>query len=115
MALDPPSNVLLRIEDEALLKDNEEAKIKGPRARKSTEKPVTTKPGTFRRWIGLKSGPVLCDFVEAQTEEFIYRANAAAYRAPEVFLHLACAYRGCLEFWLLGLCGHSFLSSQVIY
>ena len=38
----------------------------------------------------MKSGPVLCDFGEAQTGEDSYTEHIqpAVYRAPEVFLHL---------------------------
>ena len=89
------SNILLRIEDETVLKDGEEAEIKGPSAKKITGKSVVFEtrdlPGPLHRWIGAKkSGPVLCDFGEARTgkDSYTEHIQPAAFRAPEVFLHL---------------------------
>ena len=89
------SNILLRIEDETVLKDGEEAEIKGPSAKKITGKSVVFEtrdlPGPLRRWIGAKkSGPVLCDFGKARTgkDSYTEHIQPAAFRAPEVFLHL---------------------------
>lgn len=88
------SNILLRINDEIVLKDGEEAEIASPSSRKITEQSVVFEtrdhPGSLRRWIGGKSGPVLCDFGEARTGKDSHTGliQPAVYRAPEVFLHL---------------------------
>jgi serine/threonine-protein kinase SRPK3 len=100
------SNILLRIDDETVLKDGEEAEIQGPSARKITGESVVFEtrdfPGTVRRWIGGKSGPVLCDFGEARTGKKSYTEHIqpVAYRAPEVFLHLP--WGTPVDIWNLG-------------
>ena len=88
-------NILLRIEDETVLKDAEEAEIEDPSPRKITEEESVVfegraLPGPLRRWIGAKSSPVLCDFGEARTgkDSYAEHTQPALYRAPEVFLHL---------------------------
>jgi serine/threonine-protein kinase SRPK3 len=97
------TNILLRIEDETVLK---EAEIEGPSARKSTGQSVVfeTKvlPGPLNRWIGRKSAPVLCDFGEARTvkDSYTEHIQPAAYRAPEVFLHLP--WGTPVDIWNLG-------------
>jgi serine/threonine protein kinase len=100
------SNILLRIEDEIILKDAEEAEIKGPSSRKITGQSVVFEtrdlPGPLRRWIGAKRGPVLCDFGEGRTGKDWYSEHIqpAAYRAPEVFLHLP--WGTPVDIWNLG-------------
>ena len=86
-------NFLLRIEDPTVLKDGEEAEIEHPSSRKITEQAIFETrdlPGPLRRWIGGKSGLVLCDFGEARTgkDSYTEHVQPAVYRAPEVFLHL---------------------------
>ena len=53
--------------------DGEEAEIKGPSSRKIIGQSVIFEtrdlPGPLRRWLGVKSGPVLCDFGESMTTE----------------------------------------------
>ncbi|KIM35934.1 hypothetical protein M413DRAFT_78930, partial [Hebeloma cylindrosporum] len=102
-----PLNILLRIDDETVLKDAEEAEIKSPSARKITEESVIFAckdlPGPPRRWIGKKSDLVLCDFGEARTGKDSYTDHIIqppVYRAPEVFLHLP--WGTPVDIWNLG-------------
>ena len=95
LALDlQPKNILLRIHDQTVLKDGEEAEIKRPSSRKFTEQTAIFEtrdlPGPLRRWINGNSAPVLCDFGEARTGKRSYTEyiQPAVYRAPEIFLHL---------------------------
>ncbi|KAF8891452.1 kinase-like domain-containing protein [Gymnopilus junonius] len=102
------NNILLRIQDEIVFKDGEEAEIEHPSARKFISQgqeqrqsvifETRSHPGSLRRWIGLKSGPILCDFGEARTgkESYTELIQPASYRAPEVFLHC----RGIWDFLL---------------
>lgn len=100
------SNILLRIEDETVLKDGEEAEIKGPSSRKIIGQSVIFETrdlhGPLRRWLGVKSGPVLCDFGEARTgkDSYTEHIQLAVYRAPEVFLHLP--WSTPVDIWNLG-------------
>jgi serine/threonine protein kinase len=59
-------------------------------------------PGPVRRWIGMISSPVLCDFGEARTGKDSYTGliQPASYRAPEVFLHLP--WGKPVDIWNLG-------------
>jgi serine/threonine-protein kinase SRPK3 len=99
-------NILLRIEDQTVLKDGEEEEIKHPSSRKVTEEATIFEtrdlPGPLRRWIGGKSEPVLCDFGEARTGNVSYTEHIqpAVYRAPEVFLHLP--WGTPVDIWNLG-------------
>lgn len=99
-------NILLRIQDQTVLRDAEEAEIKYPSASKVTEEATifATRdlPGPLRRWIGGKSEPVLCDFGEARTGNVSYTEliQPAVYRSPEVFLHLP--WGTPVDIWNLG-------------
>jgi len=101
-----PKNILLRIADPTVLKDAEEAEIKEPSARKTTEQTVIFEtrdlPGPVERWIWSGSRPVLCDFGEARTGKDSYTdlIQPAVYRAPEVFLHLPWGMR--VDIWNFG-------------
>ena len=84
------SNILLRIEDETFLKDCEEAKIESFSARKIIGKSAVFEtrdfPGPLRRWIGAKSGPVLCDFGEARSWKYTYNLPITEHIQPAVYL-----------------------------
>jgi serine/threonine-protein kinase SRPK3 len=101
-----PSNILLHIHDETVLKDGEEAEIEHPSARKIIGETVVFEtrdlPGPVRRWLGGKSRPVLCDFGEARTgkDSYTEHIQPAVYRAPEVFLHLP--WSTPVDIWNLG-------------
>ncbi|KAF8891448.1 kinase-like domain-containing protein [Gymnopilus junonius] len=89
------NNILLHIQDKIVLKEGEEAEMEHPSARKfigegqgqSVVFETREHPGPLRRWIGEKSGPVLCDFGEARTgkESYTELIQPAAYRAPEIW------------------------------
>jgi len=106
-------NILLRIQDQTVLRDAEEAEIKYPSASKVTEEATifATRdlPGPLRRWIGGKSEPVLCDFGEARTGNVSYTEliQPAVYRSPEVFfappVGYTCRYLEC-RFYAMDPC-----------
>ncbi|KAF8166033.1 kinase-like domain-containing protein [Crassisporium funariophilum] len=113
------SNILLRIQDEIVLKDGEEAEIESPSSRKITGQSVVFEtrdhPGSLRRWIGNKSGPVLCDFGEARTGKDSHTGliQPAVYRAPEVFLHLP--WGTPVDIWNLGCMVWDFMFGRQLF
>ncbi|TDL14491.1 kinase-like protein [Rickenella mellea] len=72
-------------------------------------------PGSLRRWIGTKSGPVLCDFGEARTGKILHRGliQPAVYRAPEVFLHLP--WGTPVDIWNLGCMVWGFMFGRHLF
>ncbi|KAF8891445.1 kinase-like domain-containing protein [Gymnopilus junonius] len=119
------NNILLRIQDEIVFKDGEEAEIEHSSARKfvgqgqeqrqSVIFETRSHPGSLRRWIGLKSGPILCDFGEARTGKQSYTEliQPASYRAPEVFLHLP--WGPAVDIWSFGCMIWDFLLDQNLF
>ncbi|KAF8891447.1 kinase-like domain-containing protein [Gymnopilus junonius] len=114
------NSILLHVQDEIVLKDAEEAEIEHPSARKSIGQKrdhgqgqsqpqpqsvvfqTTEHPSPLGRWIGGKSGPVLCDFGEARIGKQSYTEliQPAADRAPEVFLHIP--WGSAVDIWSFG-------------
>ncbi|KAF8891451.1 kinase-like domain-containing protein [Gymnopilus junonius] len=117
------SNILLRIQDKIVLKEGEEAEMEHPSARKfigegqgqSVVFETREHPGPLPRWIGEKSGPVLCDFGEARTgkESYTELIQPAAYRAPEVFLHLP--WGPAVDIWNFGCMMWDFLLGENLF
>ncbi|KDR66909.1 hypothetical protein GALMADRAFT_106079 [Galerina marginata CBS 339.88] len=113
------NNILLRIQDEIVLKDGEEAEIECPSSRKITAQSVVFEtrdhPGSLRRWMGSKSGPVLCDFGEARTgmDSYTELIQPAPYRAPEVFLHIP--WGKPVDIWNLGCMVWHFLLGRHLF
>ncbi|KDR84395.1 hypothetical protein GALMADRAFT_237244 [Galerina marginata CBS 339.88] len=104
-------NILLRIEDESVLKEGEEEEIKFPSPRKITEQSaifaMKELPGS--------SLPVLCDFGEARTGKNTYTEfiQPAVYRAPEVFLQLP--WNTSVDIWNLGCMLWRFLAGRHLF
>ncbi|KAF8076835.1 putative CDK4/6 [Lyophyllum atratum] len=112
-------NILLRIEDQTVLKEGEEAEIETPSSRKIIGQTVVFEskdfPKTPRRWIGGRSGPVLCDFGEARTGKDSYTGliQPAPYRAPEVFLNFP--WGTSVDIWNLGCMVWDFMFGRHLF
>lgn len=90
-----------------MIKEVEDVEVEHPSPRKIAQQAVVFEtrsswPGPFSRLMGPKSDPILCDLGEARTGQELYEGiiQPAAYRAPEVFLHIP--WNNQVDIWNLG-------------
>ncbi|EPE36474.1 Protein kinase-like (PK-like) [Glarea lozoyensis ATCC 20868] len=97
-------NILMRIEDETVLSEFEEAEIQDPSPRKIDGKRTiyTSRQLRIRGSVGR---PVLCDFGEARVgdKKFTEDIQPFLYRAPEVLLRKPWGKK--VDIWNLGVLG----------
>lgn len=84
------SNIMLRIDDESVLQDYEQAEVREPSTRKVIDKERTIYTSrNFRRPEANAYGPpVLCDFGEARigTPQPYTEIQPECYKAPEILM-----------------------------